>query len=405
VRRLLPLLVPAMLAACQAAPPPRDVPFDNAAGLKVRIDAGVGDPVERLRARVADLAAVHGAVKSGGVPRLDPGTGATFVTTTARFGDDPRVVFLLLTTDRNVAVCTISGPEGPAAQAAIPAAMRLCATEIEKGVSAAGTASSGGGGGAPAGGGTGGGTGSGGTGGGGLLGVLGGGGSGGSGGGAGVTGRNWDRVAGVYFRSTTAIGVGGMPYPDYAPVVLFADGSFYEPDEAPIEDLDLAAERRQHPRRWGRWTQSGERYVLTDGEGRSDDYQLQGGNFFRAFPAPAGGTLAAAYKRVSGGGNSAVGGEVTIAIASTIAFAPDGRFADGTSVGALGSGDTSGVGTSAGSDRRGGGRYTLSGHTLVLTGADGQVRRRFFAFGSSGTPATIDRDMLFIGDSSYVKDD
>ncbi|MDJ0276757.1 hypothetical protein QLH51_08115 [Sphingomonas sp. 2R-10] len=40
-----------------------------------------------------------------------------------------------------------------------------------------------------------------------------------------------------------------------------------------------------------------------------------------------------------------------------------------------------------------------------MTGPDGRPVREFFAFGSQGTPARFDDDMLFLGDRVFVKDD
>ncbi len=74
---------------------------------------------------------------------------------------------------------------------------------------------------------------------------------------------NWAAVEGVYFRSTTGVGVGGMVVIEFEPLILFRDGSYYEIDDVALEDVDLAAERATKPRRFGRWTRSGDSYVLT----------------------------------------------------------------------------------------------------------------------------------------------
>ncbi|MEH3143804.1 MAG: hypothetical protein PGN34_00225 [Methylobacterium frigidaeris] len=217
---------------------------------------------------------------------------------------------------------------------------------------------------------------------------------------------NWSQVEGVYFRSTTGIGVGGMVLIDYEPLIFLRDGTYYEIADAALEDVDLAAERAAKPRRFGRWSRAGEDFVLTGTGGKPHGYRLQDGSFFRAFPAAAGETLSRPYRRVSGGGNSAMGGDVTIAVSSRYQFRPDGSWDRGGSMGATNSGATSGVG-SAVSRRRGpeGGRYTLDRHTLTLTGADGRSRRRFFAFGSQKDPPQPDREMIFIDDAVFTTPD
>lgn len=217
---------------------------------------------------------------------------------------------------------------------------------------------------------------------------------------------NWDAVEGVYFRSTTGFGVGGMMTIDFEPLIFLRDGTYYEIADTALEDVDLSAERLAEPRRFGRWTRAGKGFVLTDHKGKSNDYALGDGSFFRAFPATSGETVKRSYRRLSGGGNSALGGSVTIAIESRYDFRSDGSYGRGGSVGAVNSGADTGVGTAIGR-RRGpeGGRYALDRHTLTLTGADGRSRRVFFAYSSQKEPPEVDRDMIFIGDDVFSFDD
>ena len=217
---------------------------------------------------------------------------------------------------------------------------------------------------------------------------------------------NWDAVEGVYFRSTTGFGVGGMMIVDFEPLIVLKDGTYYEIDDTALEDVDLAAERTAKPRRFGRWTRKGGGFVLTGADGKPADYALGDGSFFRAFPAAAGENMARSYRRLSGGGNSAMGGDVTVAIENRYDFRSDGRYGRGGSVGAVNSGASSGVGTAIGRRRAPeGGQYRLDRHTLTLTGADGRSRRLFFAYGSQKDPPEIDRDMIFVGDSVFSADD
>jgi len=226
-------------------------------------------------------------------------------------------------------------------------------------------------------------------------------GPGGPAGPAGAHAANWQKVEGVYFKSYTTFGVGGMMISDFEPVILFRDGSYYEVEGEALEDVDLAASRAAKPRIWGRWRKQGSTFLLTDSKGRTEDYRLQQGSFFKAFPAEAaGGRLSRPYKRVSGGGDSAMGGSMAIATLSNFTFAPDGRFTTGSSMGA------SGANVAAYSRRAPTpGRYRIERHTIMLTGPDGRSRREFFAIGSQGTSPRLDTDMIFIGDRVFVKDD
>lgn len=209
---------------------------------------------------------------------------------------------------------------------------------------------------------------------------------------------NWKNVEGVYFRSYTGFGVGGMVTSDYEPLVLFRDGTYYEVEGAALEDVDLAASRRAKPAKWGRWSRSGEAFVLTNSKGKANEYELQGGAFFKAFAAEAGGgKLAAKYSRISGGGNSALGGDITIAGQTDLIFAPEGRYVREGGGGGFSS-------TTAAYARYSprAGRYQIERHTITMTDPNGQVTRQFFAFGSQGTPARPSTDMVFIGDRVFV---
>jgi hypothetical protein len=217
--------------------------------------------------------------------------------------------------------------------------------------------------------------------------------------------ENWELVEGVYFRSYTTFGVGGMVISDFEPLVFFHDGSYYEVEGPAIEDMDLAASRRAKPNKWGRWAKGADNFTLTNAKGKSSQHKLQGGSFFKAFPAEAGSNrLAAKYTRVSGGGNSALGGEMTIAAQTDLSFTADGRYMRASAAGAIGSGKTSGVATSAYSSKpaSGIGRYRVERYTITLTEPDGKTRRQFFAFGSKKSPPQPDTSMMFVGDRVYV---
>lgn len=94
---------------------------------------------------------------------------------------------------------------------------------------------------------------------------------------------------------------------DFEPLIFLRDGTSYEIGETALEDVDLAAERTAKPRSFGRWKRVGGSFVLTDSRGASNDDKLGDGSFFRAFPAAAGESVARSYRRLSGGGTSALG--------------------------------------------------------------------------------------------------
>ena len=374
-RRILPVGVALALSGCgmMTPPGPREVAFENTAGIRIAIQAGAeGDPVARLEQASAQLAERLGPALPGAPVATAPATGGngTFATLARSYTNNPGVVHLFLTSSANRAICAITAAPSEDAKAVIPEALKRCVPELARGVSlpTARTAEQ-------------------------AQGASG-------------AGANWAAVEGVYFRSTTGFGVGGMVTVEFEPIILLTDGSYYMVDDAAFEDVDLASERSAHPRRFGRWTKSGSSYSLSEDDHNPVEYEIGDGSFFPAFPAPAGETIAATYERISGGGNSAMGGEMTIAVSNDIRFGADGQFATGSSMGAIGSGAQSGVGTAVSGGRRAtSGRYTLDRHLLTLRYDDGRTERRFFAYGAQGTPPRTDRDMLFMGDRVYTKDD
>ena len=186
----------------------------------------------------------------------------------------------------------------------------------------------------------------------------------------------------------------------YHPVALFRDGSSFDVVDASMEQTDATASRTAHAARWGRWRTVGRTYYLSEKAGGPErDYALGGGGFHTAFAAPPGTTLDGTYKAVSGSSM----GETSTLLTTQLRFAPDGRFTGARDFAAVGNGQASGVTMAGGASSSTAGRYRVSGHRLVLTYDGGAVKEYFFAFGSGGDPEAIDRDMLFVGSTAYVR--
>lgn len=221
---------------------------------------------------------------------------------------------------------------------------------------------------------------------------------------------NWDQVEGVYFRSASSYGVGGMVTIDYRPLVFFRDGSYYEVEGEALEDVDLGESKRKSPKRWGRWSKVAEGFTLTNAEGRSSEMKLQRGNIFVAFPGSANeGRLDGRFRRIAGGGNTATGGGVMIATRTNLDFTPDGGYSREASAGASSSGsdvggDRSGVSTTVRSKSKSGpGRYAIDHHTITLIDAEGRTERRFFAFGSKQSPPQLETGLIFVGNLVFSR--
>ncbi|QJU59912.1 hypothetical protein HL653_21120 [Sphingomonas sp. AP4-R1] len=217
--------------------------------------------------------------------------------------------------------------------------------------------------------------------------------------------ENWRAVSGVYFYRGVSFGYGGAMIITFRPVVLFTDSSYYEIDDAPLEDIDLPAERAAHPKRFGRWTRRGATFTLFDEKGRGHDYAMGTGNFFKAFPATERSGLSGSYSSVSGGGNNAIGGTTGYLADSRMNFTPDGAFTTGQSVAFSDTGAQSGVATTMRSRNpvRTAGRYSTDHYTLTVTQSDGRQLRRFFCFASDGSTGAIQTSMIFVGDNGYTQ--
>jgi hypothetical protein len=345
------------------------------------------DPAERLQGVIAGWEKQLGPVQPGARPTLRSGRGGTFAGMTAQFSREKGVIHGFVTSDKSGAVCHVRAVVSPQLRSALPDALARCSRELteaatnapreavpaeqakpktekpmtpvapEPGSSAQPSHPG-----------------------------------------------NWQNVDDVYFRSSYSGGVGGMVVITFEPIVLFKDGTYFEIDDAALEDVDLVEERKAHPKHFGRWSKNANSYTLTGSGGKPASYELQQGSFFKAFPSEAGGMLQGEYKRVSGGGNSAMGGEVSIMTSTNLTFTAAGQFMRDSSMGALNSGAMSGTGVSAGSKKKmaAPGSYSLNRYTMLFRYPDGHSERRFFAYASKHSPARVDRDMIFIGSDPYT---
>jgi hypothetical protein len=183
-------------------------------------------------------------------------------------------------------------------------------------------------------------------------------------------------------------GVGGGIYPVYNPYILFKDGSIYsEPNT-----LDLAASRRNDPKKWGVWKMEGGLLKITwNAKPAKDKFsEWKKDSYKNVSPAKKGETLSGSFKTMSGGGNTAMGGDVMIVISDTITFNPQGQF----TLAKVSGGSTSTV-TSyyKGKDA---GTYILDGYTIEMKLNSGKTERKFFYFYPD------DRRYFGIGSSVYV---
>lgn len=183
---------------------------------------------------------------------------------------------------------------------------------------------------------------------------------------------------GLYLHLKYVIGLGGGLTATYKAHVFLKDGtvtddlSFY-----PRSSAELAEWRRRDPRAWGRWTRSGPTISI-----RWDDPKRKPETWEKwtdTRPGPAGFGLKGRYQSLSGGGNTALGGDVMIAAWSHYEFSPDGTVTSGGGGGGSSGGGGTGVSVvTSGRRAEQRGRYRIDGYSLELEFSDGKNERRWF---------------------------
>ena len=217
-----------------------------------------------------------GPALPGEAPQIELIDGHALAAVFRRFEREPDMIHVLLTTDADSAICHVAGAVTDRMQAALPAAIQTCGSELD----ARGRHRS-------------------------RAGPGGGADGRGTSGGCGIRrqlveglGRILPRRRDLRGRRHGDIGIQARdPASRTEPITKSAT--------AALEDVDLAAEQSAKPKQFGRWSQSGDSYVLTGADGKANSYALQDGAFFKAYPAEQPAMLSTRYKRISGGGNTA----------------------------------------------------------------------------------------------------
>jgi len=108
----------------------------------------------------------------------------------------------------------------------------------------------------------------------------------------------------------------------FEPVLLLRSGEYCSSVELPAADMDVAAHKLARPGAWGKWRRRGGKFQRTDSKGRWIDAKWDR----RLTPVRGGEQLSGTYSRIGGGGNTALGGDVSIATTSEVTFLPGRRF-------------------------------------------------------------------------------
>ncbi|WP_276485338.1 hypothetical protein [Paraflavitalea pollutisoli] len=195
----------------------------------------------------------------------------------------------------------------------------------------------------------------------------------------------------------TMSGVGGMMVAEYAPYLLLTDGTIYnDPIISPYK-FDVAKSRQLEPKKWGTWKEVGKTIVTAwpNKEREKDKAETWEKQWFWARPAAPNEKIKGSYKTISGGGNTAMGGNVMIISATDLTFNEQGQFTKASVGGGSNSGDF-GVSSSTYAHKEAAGTYTLNGYSLELKYNNGKVESKSFYFYPDS------KEAFGVGSSPYV---
>lgn len=204
-------------------------------------------------------------------------------------------------------------------------------------------------------------------------------------------------IKGIAINLEYIAGVGGAIYPSYEPYLLLTDGSIYDGPSVSPYHFDVAKSKQLEPAKWGTWKAVGKTMVINwpAKKDKSDTWEK---NWFWARPATNGEKIQGGYKTISGGGNTALGGNVMVVSASNITFNKSGQFTLMSTSGGSNNGDF-GVSSTTYAHKDGAGTYVLNGYSLELRFNNGQVQQKSFYFYPDS------KEAFGIGSSAYVPED
>ncbi len=195
-------------------------------------------------------------------------------------------------------------------------------------------------------------------------------------------------IDGWYFRAKS-----GYPASvTFEPLILFKDGTYFEIGKDPIEDLDIIASKKNESHLWGTWKKPQNEFILTDNEGKTNEYDLDNGNWFPAFPFNKSIQLRGVYEKISGGN---FGNGLYALFNSQLTFLDNEHFTHSENSG------VSSYSSNAWKNSKDSGNYVILGNTIEFEYNDGRKARLSFAIGAEGDNV-IDTDMIFIGGKAYV---
>jgi hypothetical protein len=205
------------------------------------------------------------------------------------------------------------------------------------------------------------------------------------------------QIDGVYLEQGYEMGAGGYSYVKYSPVLMLKDGWAYDGWLGTPSDLSIVLSKKLEPNGWRRYERKGNQIRIQGQDGKWSSFS----KWNKVEPAKAGDKLLGTFTRLSGGGNTAFGGDTMIAVFSSYTFKKDGTFTTDRGSSASGGQEaTNPNGTPAvvtTSNSNSSGTYKLDGYTLELKYGNGKVDRKGFVWFDERQ-----KDSIFINGTAFL---
>jgi hypothetical protein len=194
-----------------------------------------------------------------------------------------------------------------------------------------------------------------------------------------LTGVQNNKIHSTIMHLEYEAGMGGAIYPVYNPYILFKDGTIYKDPVEGLNLFDVAASRTAEPKKWGTWKMSGTALVIhwPLEKPKYQNSTWEKSSYKSILPAKKGEAIEGSFKTLTGGGNTALGGDVLVVAAATITFSNDGKFTL-AKVAGVSSGRDIWENTNSKSDEAG--YYKLDQYSIELKYNNGKTEHRFFYF-------------------------
>lgn len=193
----------------------------------------------------------------------------------------------------------------------------------------------------------------------------------------------------IMAETLAGFGVGGTITFDFRPIIIFKDGYACRDINFLLEKMPADTHRSMYPQRWVKWKLIDGKVALQSGQDRWTYLDFQ----YRYPPLARDATFDGVFTRLTGAGNSAFGGDATLAVQSTFLLTKDRRFVQSVSSAVMAGPATAG---SAPPDQSG--SYELDGYSATFRYDSGKTVTTTVVY----TPE--DASAVFINGRPYVRD-